>query len=93
MHIFVNGMQLTGEDWDKVNETKKAGLGSDGRELCCYHQCYFEGDGAGNGFGRGRHKLAWFARIGLMIRGWTVGHVGRISWLRTVVRKGSIHEK
>lgn len=78
--------------WDEMNDTKTARLGSDGRELCCHHQFYLkemelvmalEGD----------NKLVCFARIRMLIRGWTVGHIDRISWLLTLVRKGRIYEK
>lgn len=54
-------------------------LGSNGTELCCHHQFYFESDGAENGFGSGWQKLAYFARIRLLIRGLTVGLRGRLS--------------
>lgn len=65
-------------------------LVSNGRELCCQPQFYFERDGAENGFGSGWQKLAYFARIRVLIRGLAVGHQGR---LLILVRKGGICEK
>lgn len=34
---------------------QREGLRSNGTELCCHHQFYFERDGPENGFGSGWH--------------------------------------